>query len=478
MRKRASSPVTELSCARRAALTVLAEAAQRDAYVRELLSSHPAVQRLDRRDAAFATRLALGATATSGCLDDALNAHLDRPKKVALRVRLALRIAAFELLYLGTSPEVAVSQGVELVRSVARGAAGLANAVLRRVAEGRDAFFSADDVGPMYRAIVSLARKAGLPAWLMRDIESSQSARVFEDLSSLAIDPAPIALHLNAYATSDVGVASASERFPEAEQLFPGCLAGVSGPQLMASGALDRAEAVVSDVCAQLIATAAARPGTCLEIGAGRGTKTYMMMCQAKRLGFEHRHVALDLFEGKCALNLERLGRAGITGVQTIAGDACHLDGVLAELDEAGERTLFGTVFVDAPCSGTGTMRRHPEIPWRLEPREARTELPALQLRMLTEAASRVASGGELYYATCSILRSENRAVVESFLQSEIGSRFELAPVYASDSLRCPGFSSASELVRACEPRSGLFQSLPAPDGYDGHFCARFKRLS
>ena len=83
-----------------------------------------------------------------------------------------------------------------------------------------------------------------------------------------------------------------------------------------------------------------------------------------------------------------------------------------------GEPVKFDTVFIDAPCSGTGTMRRHPEIPWRLTEKDVAIELPKLQLTMLKEAAARVAAGGELIYATCSVFDEENTQVVDAFLNS------------------------------------------------------------
>ena len=127
------------------------------------------------------------------------------------------------------------------------------------------------------------------------------------------------------------------------------------------------------------------------------------MMCQAKRAGYERQHTALDLHDRKCDQNLARLHKAGIQGVRTVSGDACELDEVLTSFDAMlGEPVKFDTVFIDAPCSGTGTMRRHPEIPWRLTEKDVTVDLPKLQLTMLKEAAARVAAGGELIYATCS----------------------------------------------------------------------------
>ena len=127
--------MSKLSPARKLALDVLMEADRRGMYARDVLSSRASAKAIDQRDSAFAARLALGVAATQGILDELLDQFLDKPKKVAPRVRMALRISAFEMLYLHTPGRVAVSQGVELVRSGAKSAAGLANAVLHKVAD-------------------------------------------------------------------------------------------------------------------------------------------------------------------------------------------------------------------------------------------------------------------------------------------------------------------------------------------------------
>ena len=110
-------------------------------------------------------------------------------------------------------------------------------------------------------------------------------------------------------------------------------------------------------------------------------------------------------------------------------------------------RFKFDTVFIDAPCSGTGTMRRHPEIPWRLTEKDVTVELPKLQLTMLKEAAARVAAGGELIYATCSVFDEENTQVVDAFLASPEGAGFSVAPLSEAQILQLPEFDQAKKLV-------------------------------
>ena len=102
---------------------------------------------------------------------------------------------------------------------------------------------------------------------------------------------------------------------------------------------------------------------------------------------------------------------------------------------------------MDAPCTGTGTLSRHPEIAWSLEP-SAPAELSALQAELLASAAAHVAPGGRLVYATCSILAEENDAVITAFLASPAGAGFTLE-------------------------RSGLTE---VPGGSDTHFHARLRR--
>lgn len=470
---------TRLSPARKVALSVLDEARRRDGYTRELLDSSALVANLDVRDAGLARRLALGVTATRGCLDELLDRFLARPNKVAPRVRIALRISTFELMYLGTAAEVAVSQGVELARAVMPSAAGLANAVLRKVAMAGAGYLEAEDVPKGEYRLVSAARRAGLPLWLAREIEASRGRDAAASLFAAELAPAPIAAHGGvAFEAGSLSLAEGSEP-ADSLMALPGCIVPVDVRNERTRRQLACGAVVVADAHAQLIATAATRPGSCLEIGAGRGTKTYIMASQASRAGYVRRHVALDLYEGKCRQNLERLHRASIGGVETAAGDACDLDTALASLDaKAGERCCFGTVFVDAPCSGTGTMRRHPEIPWRLTSQDASVDLPHLQLTMLQQAATRVGAGGELLYATCSILKQENEAVVDAFLKSFQGATFKLVPVSAAEIFSHSEFASAASTIQAHESDRGFFQTIPAPGGFDGHFCARLIKLS
>lgn len=417
------------TAARRCALALLGERRRRDARARDLLRGSEALSGLPERDRAFATRLVLGATAAEGALDRAVDAHLRRGAHLEPRVRDALRLAAFELLYLGERSDVAVSQGVELVRGVAPRAAGLANAVLRRVAEGDAPALAAarERVASGSSDASDLALVGALPEWLCERALASLGPADASVWAMGALGPAGAWVAANRARLS----------LREAETLLAkaGC-DPVAGPvagsfllgapaRLAPSGLVERVDVLPCDLAAQEAALAAApEPGSrVLEVGQGRGTKTVLLEGAAVAAGGPCEIVAVELDPRKSALAARRMEAAGVAEhVACVAADGRALGG-----DDLPDVLLgtFELVFVDASCTGTGTLARHPEIAWSLES-SAPEELAALQGEILSAAAARVAPGGRLVYATCSVLAEEDERVVEAFLASATGAGFEL----------------------------------------------------
>ena len=131
--------------------------------------------------------------------------------------------------------------------------------------------------------------------------------------------------------------------------------------------------------------------------------------------------MTVDNLEFKTNIIAERAEEYGIHVSESITGDATVLD------DVVGERA-FDVVFIDAPCSGLGTLRRHPEIRWRLNP-EKIDEFAKTGLALLKSASTHVAPGGSIVFSTCTITRAENIDVVKAFLASDEGASFSLAPI-------------------------------------------------
>jgi len=154
----------------------------------------------------------------------------------------------------------------------------------------------------------------------------------------------------------------------------------------------------------------------------------------------------------KTRLLQERAELYGVTVTEPIIGDATDLDALV------GERT-FDRVFIDAPCSGLGTLRRHADIRWRLRP-ETIDESADLDAHLLASASAHVAPGGILAYATCTITHEENADAVDQFLATELGSAFEVIPYE--------------------NPELGVerpFFSIPLePGGPDAHFLALLRK--
>lgn len=415
--------MARLSPARRVALGVVSECRRREARARDVLRTSEAMASLDARDRALATRLVLGTVAARGTLDGLLDAHLTRGR-LEPRVRDALRLAAFELCYLDSDASVGVSQGVELVRSVAPRAAGLANAVLRKVAtEDAPAVAKARArvaAGGLAAADVALA--AGVPQWLARRaVVAGECAAVARSL-----EPAPVYVAANVARhtfdeTRDLLASAGCE--PHAVDGVPGAFELGAVAALAPSGLVEAVDVLPADLSAQHVAALAA-PGAgerVLEVGCGRATKTVLMAAGA---GEGSSVTSCDVDAHKVELARRRVQAAGLGGrVTCVAWDGTRL----ADADLPGALVgPFDVVLVDAPCSGTGTLRRHPEIAWSLGEKDVR-ELAALQLRILSAAAARVALGGRLVYSTCSLLPEEDEDVVAAFMAGPAGRGFSLA---------------------------------------------------
>lgn len=425
--------VARLSPARRAALALLGERRRRDARARDLLRGSDALSKLDERDRGLAVRLVMGVTAAEGALDSMVDAHLRRGAHLEPRVRDALRIAAFELVYLGTRPDVAVSQGVELVRSVAPRATGLANAVLRRVAEEDVAAVAAarERVGSGTFDARDLALVGALPEWLADHVGTR---------ALTALEPAAPWVAANLVRGNPFDALREAGCEPQEGQL-PRSLRLGAPARLAPSGLVERVVVIPCDLAAQEVALACApAPGErVLEVGQGRGTKTLLLQNAAVAAGGPCEITAVEVSPRKSELAARRMETAGVADhVRCVCADGRALPENLG---------TFDLVFLDAPCSGTGTLARHPEIAWSLSP-EAPAELAALQGELLASAAARVARGGRLVYATCSVLSEENDAVIRAFLASPAGAGFELV-------------------------HSGLTE---VPGGSDTHFHAHLRR--
>ncbi len=512
---------SKLTYARRFACDVLRATRERKGYVREIFDAERGRAFDDaslsegdafHREFSFAEAICMGVTACLGTLDELVDRNLNSPRDVKPRLRDALRISAWEMLFSTREDYAVVCQGVELARHVAPKAAGLANAVLRKMAVDAKDF----PWGDAETDVAALARSGGMPLWLTRRFADVHGMEATRGMLDAMLAPAPVYL----VEVPGVDYEKACDELmaglrPHAPKPFEAAACDAQGQGLQLElvkpdGPDPHAlSSFASDAAAQHVAGFVPLYGNVLEIGSGRGTKTALMQMRSLR---ERGHGAdihaLDVHAFKRDVLRKRLQDLGLPPVKTYTGDGRRLD----EVD--GLPPFFDAVFVDAPCSGTGTFRRHPEGRWRLTEKDVES-LVSLQGELLACAAGRVVRGGTLVYSTCSVLPEENERIVRAFLDSEPGASFTQMllddnyktpverPAQGEDARRArkdqdmraiAGLYSWGpshlELPLCCErdcqysqpnwytTRDGSFYSLPAEGGSDGHFAAVFVRES
>ena len=448
------------TAARRLAREVVTRVREGNAYGHEVLASALERAKLDGDERAFATRLAYGTLQTQGTLDEIIDAsHSGR--RLEPRVRDALRVATYEIVFLHTEDRAAVHQGVELVKTVRPQASGLANAVLRKVADRAPAF----PWGDPNTDIAALARAYAHPAWLAHMWVDELGRDVAASVMAADNEPAPLYLAANPFAATFAEAMEALEAdgAQPSPGPVPGSILAADAGAAVRGDALASESVLVADAGAQFAAALLpATPGqTVIEVGAGRGTKTLLLQGASIAAGGPCEIYAVDLHEFKSRLLENRLEKLGVLGVTALTGDATHLPAV----EGLPDGIAADAILIDAPCSGLGTLRRHPEKRWRVLLDDLET-LATLGLSLLRSAAQLVRPGGFVVYSTCTLAEVENAAVIRAFLASEEGASFSVDSIEAETPQEWRRFITAE----------GFFSAWPEVGGPDGHFVARLRR--
>lgn len=326
----------------------------------------------------------MGVLRRRGELDHAIGQVVRRPlSRLDSEVLCALRIGAYQLLRLDRVPaHAAVSESVELVKSAGkRSASGLTNAALRKIGKVET---SPGDVA------------LNVPEWLRTRWQGRFGVDVAQRVVDAGLRAPETFLRLNSQfdATETIGLLRA-EGVEVAETDVPAAYRVVAG-RTRGSRTIESGRVSVQDLGSQaVVALLGLQPGMrLLDVCAAPGGKA---QAAAERLG-EEAVVACDLH----AHRLRKMRALGSGTVALVAADAAR-----ALRPDA----RFDRVLVDAPCSGTGTLGRNPEIKWRLHPEDLE-DLARRQEALLRAGLERVAEGGAVVYATCSLEGDENDRVV------------------------------------------------------------------
>jgi 16S rRNA (cytosine967-C5)-methyltransferase len=433
--------------ARDVALDVLVRVETTAAFADVLLAARLAHATLGVADHALATRLVYGTLAWQGRLDHHLAGLVRAPlDSLEPGVRATLRLGLYQLLFLDrVPPYAAVDASVGLAPRPAR---GLVNAVLRRAAALGAAGLPLPDpaADPMGRLAVEWSH----PRWLVERWARALDPTELPALLAANNGQAPTALRTNVGRTTrsalTAELVAAGVRATATRWAPDGVAVEGGAARLRATSAWRDGRFAFQGEASQLIVPLLdLRPGArVLDACAAPGGKATHA---AALVGDGGLVLALDPRPGGVGRIRAEAARLGARAVRALAADARRPPLV--------ER--FDAVLVDAPCSGLGTLRRHPELRWRRRPEDV-ARLAALQLEILEGVAPCVAPGGVLVYAVCTLAREENEDVVARFRARH--------PDFVPEPVALSG-----DLVGA----DGALRTLPHRHGLDAFFAVRLR---
>ena len=513
-----------VSSARSVAFDILLRVETTDAYASELLHSSR-TNKLSPADHGLATEIVMGVQRWRSVLDDQIASHLDKPlAKLDAEVITALRMGAYQLLFLDRIPaHAAINESVELVKKARkRSAAGMVNAVLRRVAKHteNDVGSRSPQVGegiasampkreppdttplgaaaakaakiseahsarleavpsrsvpnppglngtqshpPQHRS--TLSSRAELrnlhllmdenaarahPAWLIERWDPIYGTKATQAISSYGQTTPKTVIRVDQKLIEDLA--------NEGIQLGPGSLlrdaCGVVRGDITRTRAFRERRLVIQDEGSQLVALLLGEGKLILDCCAAPGGKTRILAERNPHATV----VAMELHPHRAALMSHLVP---LPNVHVICADARNMP----------YADQFDRILVDAPCTGTGTLARNPEIKWRLTPDDI-SRLQAYQTEILTAAMQKLAPGGQLLYSTCSLEPEENEAVIEQALRGN--------PAFRLLDIRDRLTQLHKQGALVCDPdsliRGPYLRTIPGVHPCDGFFAALIQR--
>ena len=409
---------------------------------------------LDARDRRWTQELVYGMLRRRSWID-ALLADRVRGGLARLDADLTdlLRLGVYQLLAMRSVPAyAAIAQTVELAkRRHGIGASKLVNAVLRRVDRERDDLGVKTPPDP----IDALALRHSHPRWLVQRWAARWGLEETERLLAANNREAPVVARPFGIVREQLEamLEAAGVRVAEVP-LVPDSIQLAGGVSLAELGAFRQGLFFVQDPASTLVTRFAAVPPGAIaaDLCAAPGGKALELSRTAGAV------FAGDRSPGRMQRVVANLRRLDARGIFPFVGDA--RSPALREAD---------VVLIDAPCTGTGTVRRHPDARWRLKISDLAV-MPALQREIVRAAAQLVRPGGLLVYSTCSLEPEENDAQVEAFLAEHPGWTLESPPEGAVP----------AAVVDARDGSSGgpVLRVLPQRHGVDGAFAARLRKPS
>jgi len=421
--------------ARSQALYLLTQVLGKNRQLEDILDE--GLKGLTVRDRSLARAITSTTLRHLGILDYLIDRMLDRPlPEKAHSIRHILRIGMAQILYLKIPSHAAVHDTVALVPEKSK-FKGLVNALLRRT----------DRQGTKLLGKMDLAR-SNLPDWLWKDLCDFYGKEMAQDIGLAHLNEAPL----------DFSIKEDPEKWADELEgvLLPtgsvrksagGAITGLPGFEEGAWWVQDASAAIPATLFPDL------KGKRVLDLCAAPGGKTAQLAAKGADV------TALDRSKGRLKKLNENMQRLSLEVTTVVA------DGTLYEAEE-----LFDAILIDAPCSSTGTIRRHPDVAW-LKSKEDVVKLAELQRRLLDHAVSLIKPGGTLIYSTCSLQAEEGEQQISAFAKNHPAMTRQ--PIHASE------VGGLSEIIN----EDGDIRCLPCHmngadpqglGGMDGFFVSRF----
>lgn len=402
--------------------------------------------KLESREAALAKRLCTcvlqNALLIDNCIEVYSNTGVD---KMQYRLLDILRISIAQILFFERVPNsAAVNEGVELTkRYVNKGAAGLANAILRRIAE-HPVMPNLDNLPPVKKLSVLYSCPMELTEYYVNTYGMEETAEILRVQNEIP----PVYAHVNTMLTSPESLLNSLDKNGIEAKAHPWLKDEII---ILSKGSIENISEFrdglffIQDPAAALAVEAASpcKGMTILDGCASPGGKSFAAAIRMKNSGMI---LSRDINEKKTRSIIEGAKRLKINIIYTEAADA------RAE----GDLRLFDIVLADVPCSGFGTVRKKPEI--RYKKLSEIAELPGKQLAIINNLAKNVKPGGVLLYSTCTLIRNENDGVITQFL--------EMNKAFAKEAFELPAFGRTN----------GSLTMLPQQRDTDGFYICKLRK--
>ena len=452
---------------REVALACLLNLSKNDVSISSVVDNAFEQSRLSGRERRLANALVYGVVRWKQQLDWILG-HFVNPKfQLDVKHRAILRLGTFQLLHLdGIPPHAAIFETVQLAKR-SRKTAGFINAVLRSVQrKSTDLSYPSLETHPIDHISFSMS----YPKWLVKRWIQSHGLPWTLAFCEASNKVAPLTIRANSLLTNRDILCESLKSYGLSPKVSTITLDGivienntitdsdeVTSPkrEKTLQDVIIRDDVYVQDESAMLVPylLMPESPKLVVDLCAAPGGKTTHIACMMRNSG---KVIAADISEKKLAMLQENCERIGVQNVEPRTIDVTK--------DDLSFINAADAVLIDVPCSGFGTLRRHPDIRWN-KTSDQLIALKDLQYRLLEKTAQHIKPGGIIVYSTCTIEPMENQEIVNQLLHNY--PKFTLE--HASDFL--------PEVAQSAVTQQGFLQTLPHEHGVDGTFAARLRRI-